>query len=227
MYNLSRREFICLSAYLSLLIPFRSVAATAEKTKEAHTYQNTIFILGQAFKFETIARNHYVAFSQRALAENYPNIAYMFQAFSLSEQIHADNYRHIINHLGGEIITSSDPIYLRDTKSNLIKAAENELEKIEKIYPEYLRALALESHEEAIINCMYSWKSHRQHEEKVNELLKYSGFFWDSLASHIEEKNFAFHVCAICGSTIDREPLFPCEICNRNLSHYRRVDRPV
>ena len=151
----------------------------------------------------------------------------MFSAFSISEKIHADNYKRIINGFGGTIEINSVSIDVRDTRSNLKKAAEKELEKIEIFYPELLKRLEPESCEEAIVSCMYSWKSHRQHEAQVREIQKYSGFLFGSVATHIEGMNLDFHVCEICGSTIDEAPKSPCEICNRSESHYKKVNRPT
>ncbi len=46
----------------------------------------------------------------------------MFSAFSISEKIHADNYKRIINGFGGTIEINSVSIDVRDTRSNLNKA---------------------------------------------------------------------------------------------------------
>lgn len=226
MAKFSRREFMYLFASFFLLFPYRAPALTDEDNYPIISYHDTILVLRQAFKFEMIAHKHYLAYAKKALAEKYPNIAYMFYAFNFSEKIHADNYKRIISELGSEIKNIIVSIDVRDTKSNLLKAAEKEIEKIEKTYPELLKKLESESCEEAIINCMYSWKSHQQHESKINEIQKYSGMFFGSVSKKIEAMNLNFHVCNVCGSTIDEAPQSPCEICNRPMSHYFKVDRP-
>jgi rubrerythrin len=227
MYKLSRRDFFYLSAYLSLLFPLPAYPINEENKGPRVDYPNTILILKNAFKAEMSAYKHYLGYIEKALAEEYPNIAYMFYSFSSSEKIHADNYKRIISKLGDQIKEVLVPIDVSDTKSNLQKAAEKELEKIEKFYPELLTKLKSESCEEAIINCMYSWKSHRQHTKKMKQLQKYSGFFFGKVSSRIEGMNFDFHVCEICGSTIDEEPKSPCELCNRSMSHYKKINRPA
>ena len=227
MDKLSRRDFFYLTASLSLMYPLRAYAMNSENSDQRFDYPNTLLILKQAFKAEMIAHKNYLGYIGKALAENHPNIAYMFYAFSFSEKVHADNYKRIISKFGGEIKDVIVSIDVRDTKSNLQKAAEKELEKIKYFYPEILQKLESESCEEAIINCMYSWKSHRQHEEKVKELKRYSGLFFGSVASHIEKMDLDFHICNICGSTIDNKPESPCEICNRPMSHYEKVNRPA
>ncbi len=225
--KLSRRDFFYLSAYLSLLFPIPAYSINRENKDTRVDYTNTILALKKAFKAEMSAHKHYLGYIEKAIAEKYPNIAYMFHSFSSSEKIHAENYKRIISELGDQIEDTLVPIGVGDTKSNLQKAAEKELSKIEIFYPELIETLTSESFEDAIINCMYSWKSHRQHEKKMRQLQKYTGFFFGKVSNRIEGMNFDFHVCEICGSTIDEEPKSPCEICNRSMSHYQKVNRPA
>lgn len=163
-----------------------------------------------------IAYKHYIGYTEKALSEKYPNIAYLFYSFSFSEKIHADNYKRILATLGCE----TKPI------SNLQKAAQNEMKKIKITYPDFIRELETESCEEAIVNCMYSWKSHQQHEKEVKQIKKYSGMFFGSVSGKIEGLDPDFHVCKVCGSTIDKAPDFPCVICNKPKSNYQKIERP-
>ncbi len=161
MDKLSRRDFFYLSAYLSLLFSLPAYPIKGENKDPGIDYPNTILVLKKAFKAEMIAYKHYLGYVEKALAEEYPNIAYMFNSFSSSEKIHADNYKRIISKFGDQIKEILVSIDVNDTKSNLQKAAEKELDKIEKFYPDLLTKLKSGSCEEAIVNCMYSWKSHR------------------------------------------------------------------
>lgn len=226
MRDLSRREFLFFSSLLFLSFPLKGYAITLENNGFATQYPNTIWVLKQALLSEMIAHKHYLEYVKIAQAEKYPNIAYMFQAFSISEKIHADNYNRIIKKLGD--ITPYTPILVKSgsTKSNLLKAAQKELEKIEKTYPDFIKKVKTESCDDAIVNLMYSWKSHRQHEEKIKKIQKYSEYFFGSVTKEIEGMVLDIHVCEICGSTIDEAPSSPCDICNKAMSHYNRVNRP-
>ena len=101
------------------------------------------------------------------------------------------------------------------------------LQKYKKTYPDLLARLKTESHDQAVVNCMYSWKSHQQHKRKIGEIRKYSPFFFGHVAKKLEDLKLDFHVCEICGSTIDETPVTPCDICNRPNLHYRKVNRPA
>ena len=174
-----------------------------------------------------MASEHYAGYSRKAVEEKYPNIAYLFSAFAVSEKIHAANYKRILAALNSEFEEPQFEIFVSDTKANLTKAAESELKKINNTYRNFLAELKKESHDQAVINCMYSWKSHRQHRKKIKEIRKYSKQFFGAVAKKIEGMEFDFYVCEICGSTIDEAPKTPCDICNYPNSHYQKVIRPA
>jgi rubrerythrin len=227
MTEISRRHFLYLSTVSPFIFQLSAIAAQNEDNKSAITYPRTKAVLQEAFKTEMIAYKNYIGYASKALREKYPNIAYLFDSFSYSEKVHADNYRRILATLGHDAKPVQIKIEVRDTKSNLQKAAQNELKKIETTYPGFISKLETESCEEAIVNCMYSWKSHQQHEEKVKEIGKYSEMFFSSVSGKIEGLNLDFYVCKVCGSTIDKVPDLPCVICNKPKSNYQKIERPV
>lgn len=227
MTEISRRQFLYLSAVSPFIYEFSALVTQSEGNKSNIIYPLTIAVLQKAFETEMIAYKNYIGWTAEALTEKYPNIAYFFDSFSYSEKVHADNYKRILATLGLEAKPIQIEIEVRDTKSNLQKAARNELKKIQTTYPDFIRELQTESFEEAIVNCMYAWKSHKQHEEKVKEIDKYSGMFFSSVSGKIEGLHLDFHVCKVCGSTIDKVPDLPCVICNKPKSNYQRIERPV
>lgn len=225
---ISRRQFI----FSTLLFPLFSsgiqpgpfvLVSTSDQKPD---YLITKETLKNAYWAEATACKHYEFYAQRALTEKFPNIAYLFNALSASENIHALNYVHLIEVLGAFIEEKAIPVSLADTKTNLNKAAIKELRNIEDFYPRIINDLSLESHDEAILSCMYSWKSHRQHEEMIRKIKKYSGVFFKSLSKKIEEMSPDYYVCEICGSTVNIKPSTPCDICNYSLTHYRKIKRP-
>lgn len=229
MDTISRRKFLAIMSSLSLSYPISLVAASSGANKQDANgrFPITKAVLKIAYEAEKMAHENYVCFSQKAVEEKYPNIAYLFTAFALSEKIHADNYRRI---LAAMSTGPEEPIFeviILDTKKNLIKATEAELKKIQKTYPDFIAKLKAESHDQAVINCMYSWKSHQQHTRKINEIRKYSKYFFGHVAKIIEGLKLDFHVCEICGSTIDEAPQTPCDICNMPYTHYSKVKRPA
>jgi rubrerythrin len=227
MTELSRRQFLYLSAVSPFTYELSALAAESEGNKPASSYPRTTAVLQDAFMVETLASRNYIGYTSKALSETYPNIAYLFHAFSRSEQIHAGNYKRVFATLGYEAKTLDMEIDVRDTKANLQQAARNELKKITATYPDFIKELEAEACDEAIMYCMYSWKSHQQHEGKVREIMKYSGILFGRVSSKIEGLKLDFHVCRVCGSTLDEAPRTPCTICNRSMSNYFKVERPT
>jgi len=227
MAEISRRQFLYLSAASPFIFQGSALAAQSEGNQPNITYPRTIKVLQESFKTEMIAYKNYLGYTAKAISEKYSNIAYSFYTFSYSEKVHADNYKRILATLRYKVKPIQIKIDVRNTKSNLQRAAQNELKKIQTTYPDFILRLETEAYEEAIINCMYSWKSHKQHEKKVREISKYSRIFFSSVSSKIEGLNLDFHVCKVCGSTIDKVPTLPCEICNKSKSNYQRIERPI
>jgi rubrerythrin len=227
MTGITRRQFFRLTALFPIVSPMSAAVFAQEADAETdRRFPITTSVLKAAYRSEMLAHKHYLGYSQKAIGEKYPNIAYLFSAFAISEKIHAENYEKVLVKLRTKLEESKLEIIISDTRSNLRTAAKNELMKIKKIYPEFLKELGIESHDQAVINCMYAWKSHCQHEKKINEVRKYSKLFFGSVAKKIEGMNLDFHVCEICGSTIDAQPETPCDICNFPMYHYMKVPSP-
>ena len=212
-----------------MLYPLATVFASSKTNNlfEENQFPVTKTVLTKAYRSEIFAFEHYVEYSRKALKENFHNIAYLFTAFSVSEKTHAENYKKILRALGKGLEDPEIEIRVSDTRTNLINASAGELEKIRRIYPEFLAKLKHEAHDQAVVNCMYSWKSHRQHKRKISAIRKYSKLFFGPVAKKIEGMNFDFHICKICGSTVDKAPQMPCEICNYPISHYHKIKRPA
>ena len=224
---ISRRQLL-FSALLSFCYPLADLQYFAVAHEGNNSiYPLTIDLLKEAYWAEMIASKSYDSCSQIALSENYPNIAYLFIALSISEKIHAANYQRLLLSLGAMLKAKEISASISDTRTNLNIAAIKELEKINEFYPEILRKLSSEAHDQAIINCMYSWKSHQQHEEILLKIKKYTETFFGALAEKIEDMKPDYHVCEICGSTVDKKTTIPCEICNYPVSHYRGIIRPA
>lgn len=229
MQMISRRQLL----YSTLLLPlFYPIAnhnhfAMAVDQKNDQRFPLTSDVLKKAYWEEVSAYKHYDRYSQKALSDDYPNIAYLFSSISTSEKIHADNYLKVILSLGSSIENPEIPVTVEDTKSNLKNAAIKELEKIETFYPKFLKQLSPESHDQAIRYCIYSLKSHQQHEEIIRAIKKHSGMFFKPLAKKIESMKPNYYVCEICGSTLDEEPSLSCPICSNSVSHYKKIEMPI
>lgn len=227
MIKISRRTFLYLSAAAPFIFQSPAFTSQSKDDETNSSYPHTVLVLQEAVKVEMMASKTYIGYTAEALKEEYPNIAYLLHTFSYSENIHAGNYKRILAALGHQVKSIQTAIDVQDTRTNLQNAAMSELRKIKTTYPDFLKELKRETYEEAIINCMYSWKSHQQHEEKVKEIAKYSGLFFGFVSRNIEGQNLNFHICRVCGGIINGWPRSPCTICHRDKSNYLKIERPV
>jgi len=226
--GVSRREILMLSFFAPIWFPLSRTHAADEKEPlfRKDAFPRSIAVLKEAFVLEMVATRNYVGYSRKALSESYPNIAYLFIAFSESEKIHADNYRKTLLLLGETPEIPTAGIDISNTKDNLQKAAENERAKITHFYPEFIKRLQPEAHDSSVVSCMYSWRSHKQHEAEINKILKYSERYFGHVAKKIEGMDLHYFVCNNCGSTLSKPPEIPCTICNYPMKYYRNIDRP-
>ena len=98
----------------------------ADGEKDDKRYPLTIDLLKKAYRTEMIASKHYDGYSQKALAEDYQNIAYLFSSLSISEKIHADNYQKLIVSLGAALRKIEISVSISNTKANLNTASMKE-----------------------------------------------------------------------------------------------------
>ena len=88
MKTISRRQFLYISALLSLSCPLSAVFASSEGNMldENNLYPTTIAVLKSALRSEKLAFENYSGYSRKAIEEKYPNIAYLFTEFAVSEK---------------------------------------------------------------------------------------------------------------------------------------------
>lgn len=226
MADTSRRKFLRLLVLAGFLPPNRLFAGEHSGSTDPDKLGQTISVLRDARHGELAAHDHYLAFTTIALEESYPNIAYLFTAFARSEHIHALNCSLLLEQLGTHAERPSIALDLGDTRTNLRLAAKNELQKIEKDYPDILHRLAKDGWEPAQRICRYAWRCHQQHREHIEEIDAYAGWFFSRVAAEIEESPFDFQVCETCGSTLAHPPEGPCTICKQPPDSYRPISRP-
>lgn len=227
MYEITRRNLLKFMAGLPLSFYLNGHACAQEPEVSVQGFTNTISTLKAASESEMDSYEHYRGYCERAIKDNYKGIAYLFSAFAASEYIHAENYRRLLSVLGAQFSPTEICTKIADTKKNLKTASGKELRKIKETYPGFLNKLKKEAHAQAVETCMWSWKSHKQHREMIEQIYRYSGLFFPKVAKKIESTELDFHVCLICGSTLCRKPELPCEICNHPVSNYRKITRPA
>lgn len=226
MKYLSRRQFMRLGYLAGVTLVHPSAVFSSDSPKSPQMYPLTISTLNNAYKQEMDAHTSYVAFSRKAAADKYPNIAYLFTTFATSEQIHAGLFGKTLADLGVTVDYDHDrQVGIVSTRENLSKAAKHEIELIEIFYPQSIDKIKPEKQDLAITYCRYAWQSHMQHRQHLEDIKRWSGLFFDRVAATIEAEHMQFVVCSFCGSTESEIPKKTCPICLQSSDRYRPVKR--
>lgn len=208
---------------LLLLAPASGTCVAAEKPVQA-SYAKTIVALQQRYIDEVTAHGKYNAYAQRAEQEKYPNIAHLFRGLAASEEVHARNFKRLLSDLG---VKAKSPekfeFDIANTKDNIRHATTVEAEEIDKEYPQILKTIAAEKHEQAILFITYAWKSEAQHRKLILKIKKASRRYFGLLAGRIEGEPNRYYVCQVCGSTLTELPTEHCPICKHSSSEYKEV----
>ena len=192
--------------------------------RDASQYPLTIASLQARYREEMQAKYKYTAYGVKAREENYPHIAYLFDSLSYSEFVHARNFARQLTELGVEV----DPLPKFDfevlkTKENIKHATAVEMDEIAHRYPNILKEIKGEQHDEAIQFMTYAWKSEGQHRDLLQKIQKAAKKYFGMLAAHIEGQANRYYVCEVCGSTLTALPKESCPICAHPVKHYIEV----
>lgn len=193
----------------------------------AAPYPATIAAMQSARETETRVYYHYTEYGRRAQQEGYRGIAYLFTAFAASEQVHATNFGKILTRLNVELLPLAKPeVGAGTTRENLMRAADSEIASIEAFYPKLLEQLAPEGHEEAMTLVHYAWGSEKQHRDKIRQIQRWTGTFFETVARTIDAKTGRYFICQNCGSTTNAVPARTCAICKLPAALYRSIEPP-
>lgn len=209
---------------LKLLAIGALVWAAGTSVCVAADYPGTVQALQERYQDEVEAHVSYAAFSDKALAEGYPNSAYLFKSLAASEAIHARNFKRILDTLGAGTPRQqlqSRPV--ESTKSNIMHATGVEADEIDHEYPAILERIKPENHQAAIDNLTWAWEAEKQHRELLGRMQDAAKKWFKFLIAHIEGEYVDYYVCQVCGSTLVERPGDHCPVCGQPATHYRHI----
>jgi rubrerythrin len=157
--------------------------------------------LQEAFAGESQANRRYLAFSKKAEAEGYKQIAKLFRAVAEAETIHAHNH---LKELGG----------IKSTKENLQSAISGEIHEFKKMYPQMIK----DAQEEAVTGAERSF-TYANEVEKLHADLYTKAL--ENLGSNIETD---YYICTVCGNTVEGEAPDECPVCKAKKQAFRKVE---
>ncbi|MDD4202738.1 MAG: rubrerythrin family protein [Candidatus Omnitrophica bacterium] len=149
--------------------------------------------LQHAFAGESQANRKYLAFSKKADAEGFSQIAKLFRAAAAAETVHAHAHLRAMNGV-------------KTTEENLNEAVDGEAHEFKTMYPPFVKEAEKEGDKKAEISFKYALAVEEIHHHLYQEAL-------GSIKSGNDLANKKIFVCEICGNTVYNEAPEKCPIC--------------
>ena len=157
--------------------------------------------LRDAFAGESQANRKYLAFAEKAEKEGYPQVAKLFRAAGAAETVHAHAHLRALGEIGR-------------TADNLKVAVAGETHEFKQMYPEMIKDAKEEGNKTAERSFVYANEVEQVHAKLYQNAL-------DNLDS-LEEVDY--HVCSVCGMTVENEAPDNCPVCGAPASAFFKVD---
>lgn len=158
--------------------------------------------LKEAFAGESQANRKYLAFAAKADQEGFAQAAKLFRAAAEAETVHA--HAHLRAMKG-----------IRSTKENLQEAVAGETHEFKSMYPAMIDAAKAEGHKEAERSFIFA-----------NEVEKIHAGLYQHMLDNLDgaKEAYSYHVCPVCGYTVEKEAPDTCPICGAKGKMFKKVD---
>ena len=159
--------------------------------------------LKEAFAGESQANRKYLAFSQKADQEGFPQIAKLFRAAAAAETVHAHNHLRV---LGG----------IKSTKENIQAAIEGEHHEFSSMYPEFIEAAKNEGNKDAERTFNYANEVEKVHHNLYSAAL-------EAIENGKDLEKTDVYICPICGYTHEGDPPDNCPVCGAAKKVFKQI----
>ncbi len=156
-----------------------------------------------AFAGESQANRKYLAFSEKAAAEGFKNIATLYKAASDAEAIHA---KKLLKVLGA----------INATEKNLEGSIEGETHEYTSMYPAFIKDAESEKKSDAVLAFTHAMKAEEVH----------AGLYKKALAALKAGHDLGrekIYLCPICGNIEIRQAPEKCPICGVFGKQFREI----
>jgi len=157
----------------------------------------------EAFAGESQANRKYQAFSEKAAAEGFNNVATLYKAASEAEAIHAKKLLKVLN-------------AIESTQKNLETSIAGETHEFTHMYPEFVKLAETEGKSDALLAFTHAMKAEQVHAtlyKKALEMVK-------SGKDIGREKIF---LCPVCGNIEVGKVPDKCPICGVFGKQFREI----
>ncbi len=146
-----------------------------------------------AFAGESQANRKYLAFSEKAAAEGFKNVAMLYKAASEAEAIHAKKLLKVLGAVG-------------TTGKNLEGSVEGETHEYTSMYPAFIRDAEAEKKSDAVLAFTHAMKAEEVHAGLYKKALA-------AIKAGHDLGNEKIFLCPVCGNIEIGKAPDKCPIC--------------
>lgn len=175
----------------------------------------TLANLQSAYGGESMAHMRYMVWAEKARKDGFANVARLFTAISLAEQVHASNHFNVMKDaFGPASVTAGAGFGLGTTSQNLQNAIDGELHEVHEMYPAFAAVSKLQEEKQASVSFHYAVSAEKVHAEMYAKAKAAVDAGRDVTLSTV-------WVCKVCGHTHEG-PGAPdkCPICARGAGEF-------
>ncbi len=160
--------------------------------------------LKEAFAGESQANRKYTFFAEKADEAGDKQVARLFRAAAESETVHARAHLRVM----GEI---------KSDKENLMAGIGGEHYEFTTMYPDFIEQAKKENNKAAVMSFDNANKVEQIHHGLFQTALK-------NLEAGKPLKETVYHVCQVCGNTVEGEAPERCPICGAPRSKFKKIE---
>ncbi len=151
-----KKKFLCYTMILVIMV--LSLNCSNKQTNE-----QTIENLKESVIRENMASAIYKAYIIQAQKEYLFQVAKLFNALSVAENIHLNIFLKLLKSHNQEISTTKPDIKIDSTKFNLQNSIKREILEIDSIYPKYIKEATESKLNDEIKSFNYAWQAEKTH----------------------------------------------------------------
>jgi rubrerythrin len=170
--------------------------------------------LRSAYGGESMAHMRYIAWSDQAAKEGFPNVARLFAAISRAEQAHATGHFKAMADVGGGCsVTAGAGFGLSGTGDALAGAIEGETFEIDEMYPAYLAVAEAQGEQGAIRSMQFAVAAEKIHAAMYTKAKQ-------AVDAGNDVELGPVQICSVCGHTIEGDAPDQCPVCKATGEKY-------
>jgi rubrerythrin len=197
----------------SLLVVGAGLAVSALAQAPAQTVRN----LQSAYLAEAKATSFYRKCAQRAGREGYPEMAKLFRAAAVSEEIHRGNHLRALRQIGAPVPRLKPSTEVPgSTRENLAASAADERQECRVMYPDYYRTAQQENVPSAMRTFRFAQGAERAHAQLFQRAYNRFG--------RRPPPPSEYFVCQTCGMTVAGVVPAVCPTCRGSGLNYKRIE---